>query len=334
MTAPLNQSLRTNLPAQQRSQELTGRHRALTLGICVVNYFSAAMVTRLVESLSATSGSAVLRIACVDNSMSESESEKLLQTAHRARELGIDFSITRSPTNLGYAAGNNIAAKRLIDSGVNALLVVNPDVTVRSGALNELCLLIFANPHHIFTARTWHGGASYSGLSILNRWTSASSHASAGQPTGAVSRAEIVYPGGHFLAMSGPVWVALGGLSEDFFLFGEEADLTLRALRINVGITSTDRIQVNHQVGGTTGASPVIAAKSSTALRHASRSAVVFSRKHNSRRTPVVVGSRLAMAGMLLFRRGPTACGDVVRGVAAGLRVTLTPASVEGETSC
>jgi len=127
------------------------------------------------------------------------------------------------------------------------------------------------------------------------------------------------------------VWDELGGLSEDFFLFGEEADLTVRALRADIQVATTDLVEVNHDIGSTTGATADVRAKSGTTLRHAARSAVVFSRKHNVYRTPVVVGCRTALAALVLLRQGPGPAREVCRGIVSGLRAALTsPPSMGG----
>ena len=124
--------------------------------------------------------------------------------------------------------------------------------------------------------------------------------------------------------MSVKTWECVGGLCEDFFLFGEEADLTVRAVAAGIGIASTDLVEVDHEVGATTGATAVIDGKSAITLRQASRSAMIFSRKHNGYRTPIVVLSRLLLAAVVLARRGPTACLQVLGGIVAGLAATTS----------
>ncbi|MEP6560875.1 MAG: glycosyltransferase, partial [Nakamurella sp.] len=305
-----------------------------SLGVCVVNYHSRALIVRLIDSLAAARGSTTLRVACVDNSESDREFWELRQLEQRAAELGISLTVTQATSNVGYAAGNNMAAQLLIAAGVDFLLVVNPDVTVRAGRLDTLCRLVGSTPRSIYTAKTWRGNTSYSGLSSVNRWTSASAQLPARLPTGLVACDEIVgraqvhprtvmYPGGHFLAMSTRTWVQLGGLCPDFFLFGEEADLAVRAVDVGVAIVTTDLIEVDHEVGATTGATAAVADKSSITLRQASRSAVIFSRKHNPYRTPTVVLCRLVLAAVVLVRRGPTACLQVLGGIVDGLGATL-----------
>ena len=93
---------------------------------------------------------------------------------------------------------------------------------------------------------------------------------------GTLRRGEVSYPGGHFLATSMATWLRLGGLSEDFFLYAEEADLSVRALRQDLPVIATDAVEVIHEMGGTTGATVDVSRKSPVVLREAARSAMVF----------------------------------------------------------
>ena len=298
------------------------------IGVCIVNYHSARMVHRLVESLCRATGSARLVISCVDNSQSDREFTELVDIQRDLEQRGVPFLLWQSPTNSGYAAGNNAAAARLQPYGIDVLLVVNPDVLLHRGELGALAQFIIGRPGAISTVRTWSGRSVYNGLSALNRWTSVSRQASADQPAGAVRHRDIVYPGGHFLAMAMITWYRLGGLCEDFFLFAEEADLTVRARRADLPVLTTDLVEVIHDAGGTTSGAASggsAAEKSPVVLRHAARSAVLFSRKHNGPRTWFVVLFRVALAAQLVRRQGFGAGREVLLGVGQGLFSPLTP---------
>jgi GT2 family glycosyltransferase len=286
-----------------------------------VNFHSVAMVRRLVESLSRAQGCSRLVISCVDNSQSEQEFAELSELQSDVEQRGVPFLLWQSPTNSGYAAGNNAAAARLQHHQVDILLVVNPDVLLHRGDLHTFGRYIISNPGAISTARTWSGRNVYSGLSVLNRWTSISRRATAAVPVGALRWWDVIYPGGHFIAMSMVTWRQLGGMCEDFFLFAEEADLTVRALQAKMPVLTTDLVEVIHDAGGTTGGG--MSEKPRVVLRNAARSAVLFSRKHNTYRTWMVVASRLTFAVLMTRRQGFGAGREVLRGVRQGLVSTL-----------
>ena len=295
------------------------------IGVCVVNYFSSDMVERLVASLRRSTGTTRLVVSCVDNSLSEEEFAALCEVKRRVEDDRVTVLLRRSPVNSGYAGGNNSAAAALRGHHVRTLVIANPDVIMLRGTLDDLDRFVSAHPGVICTAITWCGRLTYSGMSILNRWTSVSRPAPMDHRVGMLRRREVSYPGGHFLATSMVTWQRLGGLSEDFFLYSEEADLTVRALRQQLPVIATDVVEVIHEMGGTTGATVDLSQKSPVVLREAARSAVVFSRKYNLYSTPVVVACRFGLALLVLRRQGPTAGREVLRGVIRGLRASLTP---------
>ena len=141
-----------NQPVDQPTRPVDLGRQQTTLGVCVVNYHSLALVTRLIESLAAARGTAALTVGCVDNSECDSEFRELCDLVPLAARLGIVLTVTQSPSNVGYAAGNNLAARVLIADGVDALLVVNPDIGIRAGTLDAICELV-----ELFSAADLHG---------------------------------------------------------------------------------------------------------------------------------------------------------------------------------
>ena len=58
------------------------------VGVCVVNYFSADMVERLVRSLRRSAGGARVVVSCVDNSQSDDEFAALCEVKRRVQDDG------------------------------------------------------------------------------------------------------------------------------------------------------------------------------------------------------------------------------------------------------
>src|SRR3989442_1196326 len=109
-------------------------------------------------------------------------------------------------------------------------------------------------------------------------------------PTGSGRRC---CPAGHSLLVTAQAWRDLDGFCEDFFLFFEEADLTMRSARLGIPTTVCTGLLVEHSGGGATGATRDLARKSRVAYFHASRSCMIFFRRHYPRRLPVAVAARL-----------------------------------------
>lgn len=103
------------------------------IGAVVLNFNSedetVSCVTRLKE---ATRGS--LGIYVVDNASPDGSGARL-----EARLADVpNVKVLRSPTNDGYAAGNNLGLKAAASDGCAVLVVVNPDVRVGDGALDQM----------------------------------------------------------------------------------------------------------------------------------------------------------------------------------------------------
>jgi GT2 family glycosyltransferase len=286
------------------------------LGIAIVNYASAEDTAGLVRSIVARNGGCGthVAVAIVDNSDQRAE---LDQVAEFAAAHGMKSTVIHGHGNVGYAAGNNLAASWLLRHGAEVIWVLNPDTRITAGALAAVMDLRQNGERAIGATSTTSNGAVHADLGMLDRWTGQSGQPPAG---GSTAGRKLTYPAGHSLVVTRRAWQELNGFSEDYFLFFEEADLTLRSARLGIPTAVIPDLIVDHAGGGATGASRDLRAKSVTAYFHASRSCMIFFRKHHRGRLPVAVAARLGYAAKALLRGGPAAARAIVRGTVAGLR--------------
>jgi len=101
------------------------------LGICVLNWNAGPVLTESVESLLDASRLFVSDLVVVDN---DSRDASVAQFRERFPEV----QVIENPSNLGYARGNNVGARHLLDHGCDLLLFANPDVIVGEAALSAL----------------------------------------------------------------------------------------------------------------------------------------------------------------------------------------------------
>lgn len=285
------------------------------LGIAIVNYRNAHDTAELVRTLVAASHGAPVAVAIVDNSDQIAELEPVL---HFAREHGMRARLIHGHGNVGYAAGNNLAADWLLDQGAEVLWVLNPDTRVTGGALGAV-LDIRRHGERAVGATAVAGAdrPARPGFGVLDLWTGQSGHYT---PGAAGDPRKLTYVAGHSLVVTRPAWEDLGGLCDDFFLFYEEADLAVRCRRLGIPLAELPAPTVTHAGGATTGATTDLARKSTLTYFHASRSCMIFFRRHYRRRLPVAVTARLGYAAKVLLRGGSGAAGAVLRGMASGLR--------------
>lgn len=282
--------------------------------VLIVNYNTAEAVGALISSLGQATCRSRVVVSVIDNSQSTEEWARLREVAIGFEGSSAEVILHQSELNLGYGVGNNYAASVVNDaSGFDVCLVVNPDVTVVGGSLDDFVELVATgNDYTFWTAET----DGVSGLRRLSRWSSRSSAVTAegGSALG------LHYPGGHFLAMKFATWRELGGFSSDYFLYSEEIDLVLRAAVIDAGTLcrSTGTVSITH-VGGlsTKGKAE---GKSTLTRFHSARSKMLLYRNHRLLRPALmwVAGTRIGV-GLLQLPIAPRGGWSSITGIIAGL---------------
>ncbi|GAA0402875.1 glycosyltransferase [Micromonospora gifhornensis] len=286
------------------------------LGISIVNYFGADDVAELVHTVLARHAGSDLpvAVAIVDNS---DQRQELDEVAEQARRHGLTSRVFHGHGNVGYAAGNNLAARWLLEIGAEVIWVLNPDTRVVGGALSCALDVLDVGDRVIAATSSGTDRAGPADLGALDLWTGRSGHPPS---DGQVSTRRLCYVAGHSMIITAKAYEELAGFSEDFFLFYEEADLAVRAAQLGIPLTAVPDLRVAHAGGAATGATSDLRAKSLVTYFHASRSCMIFFRKHHRHRVPLVAAARLGYAAKALLVAGPAAGAAVVRGTVAGLR--------------
>ena len=165
-------------------------------------------------------------VVVVDNASTDGTTDFLAERHPSVRAIA-------APSNAGFGAGSNPGA-RAADS--EFLVFLNPDTEVERGWLEPLLDALAADEVALATSQivlmddpnrlnALGNRVHYCGLALCN---------GLGRPVG--ERAEILDAGGEVAAVSGAafavrreVFDALGGFDEEYFLYVEDTDLSLRA---------------------------------------------------------------------------------------------------------
>lgn len=166
--------------------------------------------------------------------------------------------------NHGFARANNIAAK--VARG-DYILLLNPDTVVLNGAIDRLLAFAKRNPQaKIWGGRTLYGDGSLNPTSCWGKMTlwsvfctttglSSVFHKSSlfnsegyGNWRRDTAR-EVDIVTGAFLLMKRDLWNLLGGFDLSYVMYGEEADLCLRARSIGARPMITPDATITHYVG-------------------------------------------------------------------------------------
>lgn len=292
------------------------------LGIAVVNYFSHDSIAILLKSLRTFALNVTTIVSIVDNSQDEGrqEYEQLISLSLHMTTDNFKIIVTPAPTNLGYGAGNNLAVTRLIDLNVSLLWILNPDTRV-VGSAKQLLREAFTSEFSVWSTTTIEHGIRASGLGKINTLTG-----QAGPTTRSdigMRRLSFEYPGGHSILFSTDSWHRVQGFDEDYFLFMEEADLAMRCRSLGIRIGTLRGVSVHHDQGLTTGSSSDIASKSIVAFREATKSRVIFFRKHYPMRLPLLICSRLAYMTVAGSKGNSSGAKAIFGGIVSGLRKAI-----------
>jgi GT2 family glycosyltransferase len=207
------------------------------LSIIIVSYNTRAMTLACLESIAAETRETRCEVIVVDNASSDGSAEAI--ACHPTRPQLIALS-----ENVGFAAGNVLAAER---ARGELLLLLNPDTVVLDGAIDRLVAFSRRRPKaQIWGGRTVFADGRLNPLSAWGRMTPWRLFCRAAGLTGVFPRSnlfngealggwdraterEVDIVSGCFLMLPRALWQRLGGFDPVYFMYGEEADLCLRA---------------------------------------------------------------------------------------------------------
>ncbi|MFT4149749.1 MAG: glycosyltransferase family 2 protein [Paracoccaceae bacterium] len=245
--------------------EPAGPERILPeLTVIVISYNTAALTLAALRTLYAETTRTPFRCVLWDNASADGSAAAV------AREFP-QVELVASTENLGFARANNVVAAQATTPW---LLLLNPDTEVQDGAVDRL--MDFARGHPqggIWGGRTVFRDGSLNIASCWGRITLWSTFCKtfglgAAFPKSAlfnpeaygdwqrdtVREVDIVV--GCFLLIRRDLWNELGGFDLKYHMYGEEADLCLRARERGWRPMITPEAQIMHIVGASTGDAP------------------------------------------------------------------------------
>jgi len=228
------------------------------VSIIVVSYNTRDMTLECLRSIFRETQLIDFEIIVIDNASTDGSADAI------AAEFGERILFIASPENIGFAAGNNMAATK---AKGDMLLLLNPDTVVLNKALDHLYAFSTQYPQAgIWGGRTLFENGSLNPASCWSRQTlwslfsqaiglsSLFRHSSLFNAEGlgawdrnGIRAVDIV--SGCFLLLRRELWESLGGFREQFFMYCEEADLCLRARDFGVRPMVTSAATIIHYGG-------------------------------------------------------------------------------------
>lgn len=208
---------------------------AARTGILVVSYGSAALLrTTLANSVPPEPGGpsrAPTAVVVVENHRDPAQ-----QASTRALCVAHGWEYLEPGANLGFGGGCNLAADRALALGCDALVLLNPDLTIPPDGVARLAARV-RSERDVAVAPLIHrpDGSSYSRGRILlrlDRGEMLSERRREEVPNGV---AVMTWLTAAALALSSDLWRRSGGFDPRYFLYWEDVDLSRRIHRAGVG---------------------------------------------------------------------------------------------------
>jgi GT2 family glycosyltransferase len=234
----------------------------MSLAIVVVSYNTRERTLACLRSALAEPAGVPTELILVDNGSADGSADAV------ERELP-EVTVVRSGSNLGFARAVNLGVAR---SNADYVLLLNPDTVVLPGSLRALLDFAVAHPQHgVYGGRTLREDGS---LDPSSCWGAPSlwslSMFALGLST-AFSRSRVFDPEslgrwqrdtvrevpivtGCLLLIRRETFIVLGGMDSRFFLYGEDAEFSLRAARSGLRPVIVPAATIIHAVGASTGA--------------------------------------------------------------------------------
>lgn len=227
------------------------------LDIILVSYNTAEYTQRAIASVYAETKATDINLIMVDNN-SQDNSVALIEAQFP------EVTIIQTGANLGFAGGVNIGAKA---SQSDFILLLNPDTVILDGAIDKLMAFAGRRPDAgIWGGITLNNDLSLNpnnararlsfqtllfsalGLSKLFKHSCFFNRDNYGCWDRTSERAVDVVTGCFFLTPR-KLWEELGGLDETFFMYAEEADYCLRAIKKGYQPRVTPEARIIHHGG-------------------------------------------------------------------------------------
>lgn len=222
------------------------------LGLVVVNYGScdllAANLVQVVDELRAAVDPArttVLTVV-VDNFTSKVERRRVV-------ELGVHhgFDTVVLDENVGFGAGVNVGAARLLEQGASQLLLINPDATINAESVLRLVEHVDAEPLDLVGPAVYRpDGSLWSGLMDVYLRTG-QLRARRHRPVDLEASGVREWISGACLVASRQLWELTSGFDEDYFMYWEDVDLGHRVALLGGRSVVIDAARAVHEESGT-----------------------------------------------------------------------------------
>jgi len=219
----------------------------------------------------------VTKIVIIDNGSTDSSFTRLREDYENDSLI----YLIRNEANLGFARGVNVGIRYALNQGADFILLVNNDAVLDPDCIRKLVTVMQKNPaiglagprilYFNDRHRIWQGASRFS---LLKSWV-CHPEANKKQNRCALDTKEVTCLTGCVMLIARRVLEDVGLFDEDFFMYGEDVDFCLRALKAGWSMVHVPSAKAWHKIRSTSKdrTSPFV-------MYHRARSRILFLRKH------------------------------------------------------
>jgi N-acetylglucosaminyl-diphospho-decaprenol L-rhamnosyltransferase len=210
------------------------------IDVILVTFNDATCVGKCLDSLKEASSRYRFNVTVADNH-SEDDSISVVQSHWP------EAKVIQAKANLGWAGGSNLALRTVQESGSKAaaILMLNPDVVLPQGAIDQLAEILFRYEDvGAVCPRSIEAGEFDSPFVMRSLWGRLLKRGFRGQ-TGAVETDRLI---GCVMLFRPRVIEDVGLLDEEYFLYWEELDYCQRCLKKQWKLLIVPDVKVPHRL--------------------------------------------------------------------------------------
>ena len=208
------------------------------IAVTIVNYKSYKQTKRLLFAISYSKNVNVSIVYIIENSNSSSEVLKLVKLL---KKFSFPAIVEKCQNNCGYSGGHNHAYRTIkkLNIPYDKLLIINPDIIFDSICLKKMTTYLKGNiggvmcaTRDINTRKILYTNLKLEGMftKYINLNNSSSNYTD--------------YLAGSLLMISKKLLIRIGKPFEDYFMYWEDVDLSLKIKKLKYSLDAINRVKV------------------------------------------------------------------------------------------
>jgi GT2 family glycosyltransferase len=230
----------------------------MKLGIITLNYNNSQETINLIGSLSKQTD-LEFEVIIIDNA-SEDIDFTNLQNKIKSLKNNLPIQIIRNEKNLGFSGGNNIGIRQALENNLDWIILINNDIILKNNFIELLKSILATKESEIVGIPLLENGKKiYCGLIEWLKPTLKHiydkhkiSSLVINKKTGFKINNLTFYAIGGAVAIHKNVFNKIGYWDENYFLYFEDADFSIRALQKKIEIYIPKNLNIYHKISSTT----------------------------------------------------------------------------------